>query len=497
MMTKFIKLTFIAAAFLLAFSSCEKDYLEKEPSEFITTDQIADAASRNPDVVAGTMTGIYALMFETGTGGTGGHDDFGQKAYDIFADMLSSDMALSVSTYGWYRASITEYQCTQDFTYTDNYQVWRYYYRIIRSANTVIDALGGNDIVPELDENKFILGQAKAMRAHSYFYLTQYFQKTYDPSEPILPIYDDLLDQNGPKVAASEIYALIESDLLSAISLLDGFSRASKVQVNQDVAKAILAYVYGAMGGKDLEVKTLTGEVIGTGEYPIVNETEALGGFNDVSTPGWMWGADITADSNLGLVSWWGQIDYFSYSYAAYGDSKAIDSDLYDAIPVDDVRKDQFNFNPGSSLHLMPINKFYDASRVPAGASGTVTADYIYMRIAEMYLLNAEASARSGDDAGARTSLKAVMELRVPDVSYIDALSGPALLDEIYLQTRIELWGEGKSYLALKRNKRTATRGANHLTFVGEPIPYNDERMTFEIPELEIQNNPFVSDQNN
>ncbi len=168
----------------------------------------------------------------------------------------------------------------------------------------------------------------------------------------------------------------------------------------------------------------------------------------------------------------------------------------YPVLPADDVRKGQFNFNPGSSLHLMPINKFYDASRVQYGASGTVTADYIYMRVAEMYLLNAEASAKLSDDSGARMSLKALMELRVPDVSYIDGLSGQALLDEIYLQTRIELWGEGKAYLALKRNKRTAIRGANHLTFVGVPISYDDERMTFEIPEAEIQNNPFVSDQN-
>jgi hypothetical protein len=70
------------------------------------------------------------------------------------------------------------------------------------------------------------------------------------------------------------------------------------------------------------------------------------------------------------------------------------------------------------------------------------------------------------------------------------------LKNEIYLQTRIELWGEGRSYLAMKRNKATTVRGANHLSFVGTPIPYNDERMTFEIPEGEIQFNPFISTQN-
>ena len=167
-MKKIIQLTLVVTVLILNYS-CSDDFLEKEPSEFLTSAQLAEAASRNPDVIAGTMTGIYSLMVQTGTGGTGGHDDYGQKGYDVFGDMLSGDMALSVSTYGWYRASITEMQCTQDFTYQDNYQVWRYYYRIIRSANTVIDALGGNDAVPELAENKHILGQAKAIRAHSFW----------------------------------------------------------------------------------------------------------------------------------------------------------------------------------------------------------------------------------------------------------------------------------------------------------------------------------------
>ena len=74
---------------------------------------------------------------------------------------------------------------------------------------------------------------------------------------------------------------------------------------------------------------------------------------------------------------------------------------------------------------------------------------------------------------------------------------GQALKNEIYLQTRMELFGEGKSYLAMKRNKASITRGSNHLSSVGEAIPYNDERLTFEIPEGELQFNPFINSQNN
>jgi len=487
-----------------------KNFLEKEPSQFLTQDQVSEASSSNPDVLAGTLAGIYSLQFQSETGGTENHDDFGQKGYDIYGDMLSGDLALSQSSFGWYRADITEFQAPLDFTYTRNYMPWRYYYRIIRSANVVIASAGGNDAVPELEENRYILGQAKALRAHSYFYLTQYYQKSFDPSEEILPIYDSPDDQNGPKVAASEIYALIESDLTSAISLLDGFTRAAKNEVNQDVAKGVLAYVYAAKGEWQ-NVKDLTDEVIATGAYPIMTGEEVAradrtdddtdnptgGGFNDVSTPGWMWGVDLTSDSGVGLVSWWGQMDYFSYSYAGYGDFKAIDAGLYAQIPDNDIRKEQFNQNTGSANYLQPWGKFFDPQRVPLGPSQIITQDLVYMRIAEMYVLNAEAAANLGMESDARMSLKAVLDLRLDDTSYLDGLSGQNLIDEIYLQTRIEFFGEGKSYLALKRNKETVVRGANHLSFVGEPIPYDDERLTFEIPEAEILYNPAISTQNN
>ncbi|PKD19004.1 glycan metabolism protein RagB [Salegentibacter salinarum] len=506
-MKNIFKLTGVAA--LLMFSvGCSEEFLDKQPSEFLTTEQVGAAAEKNPDVTIGTMNGIYFQTFQTQTGGTTGHTDFGHKGYDIYGDMLSGDVALSVSTYGWYRADITEFQAPLDFTRNSNYQPWRYYYRIIRSTNTVIDALGGNDVVPENEENLYIMGQAKAMRAHSYFYLAQYFQKTYDPSEEILPIYTSLEDENGPKVPASEIYAQIDSDLNDAIAHLDGFNRTGKNQINQSVAQGIKAYVEGVKGNWQ-EVYDLTNDVITNGGYTLMSAEEVVrmshdgpdtdpygGGFGDLSTPGWMWGVDLTSDQELALVSWWGQMDLFTYSYAWAGDAKAIDEDLYNKIPEGDVRKAQFLAPTGIYEDLMPINKFYAPNRV-VGGQDPVETDYVYMRVAEMYLLHAEAAAQLGNEAEAISTLKTLLDERMDDTSYVDGLSGQALLDEIYLQTRIELWGEGKSYLALKRNKATVVRGPNHLSFVGEPIPFDDERLTFEIPEQEIQANPAINTQNN
>jgi len=112
-MKKIYILSFVALL-LFGITGCEKDFLEVQPTEFLTEDQIAEAAKNNPDVIAGSISGIYTLMFQTGTGGTDlDHDDFGQKGYDIYSDFLSSDLALSVSTYRWYRR-LTQHNVTTD-----------------------------------------------------------------------------------------------------------------------------------------------------------------------------------------------------------------------------------------------------------------------------------------------------------------------------------------------------------------------------------------------
>jgi len=118
------------------------------------------------------------------------------------------------------------------------------------------------------------------------------------------------------------------------------------------------------------------------------------------------------------------------------------------------------------------------------------------MRYAEPLLLNIEALAKDGREGEAKTALENFVSARGMDPSYISALNGQALQDEIYKQTRLELWGEGRSYFALKRNEGTVVRGANHLSFVGEAMQWNDERLTFEIPQQEIQDNTNISDQN-
>lgn len=503
MKTKYILPLLLAGSAM--FTGCKKDFLEVKPSsEFITPEQLGEAAKSDPKLLNGSIAGLYTTMFTDGVGGTTRHDDFGQKGVDIFMDMVSSDMVLAALNYGWYEP-VARFQATEDFTRNEAYIPWRYYYRQVFGANSVIDVLGGTDAEPTA-ATKATMGQAKAMRAYAYFYLTQLYAKEYGTgNEKILPIYTTTQKYNQPKATSKEVWDLMVKDLTQAITYLDGFTRTSKDQVDKNVAKGLLAYVLAARGTQAdwQQVATLTSEIMAA--YPKTTKTQVVGGFNNIATPSWMWGVDLTLAQGIDLISWWGQMDIFTYSYAWAGDPKSIDQGLYEAIRADDVRKTQFD-PPGGGLEAtyaadgyadgdfdyMPLNKFFDPAREIGGQRQVVT-DLIYMRADEFYLLNAEAKARLGQETPAKQALSSYLADRITDLSYLDALSGQALLNEIYLQTRIELWGEGKAYLAMKRNKASNKRGENHLFFDGQSFPYNDDKLTFDIPQAEVLNNPNLN----
>jgi hypothetical protein len=475
----------IPIAGTVCMTSCKKDYLEAEPSQQLSTEQLRRAIAQDPSLLNGSVSGLYTTMYLTGTGGTTGHDDFGQKGYDIYTDMISSDMVLGALNYGWY-STVARYQATTDYTRNEDYMPWRYYYRMIFGANLVIEFLGGD--APQTDKTKrHSLGQAKAMRAYAYFYLSQLYAKTYgDGTEKILPIYLDTKTPNHPKATTKEVYDLMIADLTAAIDYLSDFTRTSKDQVDKEVAKGLLAYVLAARGtNADLtQVITLANDVLA--KYPLTTKTQATGGFNNVATGSWVWGVDLTLANGLDLVSWWGQVDLFTYSYAWAGDPKIIDNDLFASIKADDVRKTQFDVDG------WPINKFYDPERIEGGQRNIET-DYVYMRADELLLLKAEAQARLNQDADARTTLKQLLALRITNYSYVDGLSGQALKDEIYFQTRVEFWGEGKTYLAMKRLKRGCTRGDNHLYFPSQTFAWDAPELTFQIPQAEVLNNPNLN----
>lgn len=83
------------------------------------------------------------------------------------------------------------------------------------------------------------------------------------------------------------------------------------------------------------------------------------------------------------------------------------------------------------------------------GKGGYTACSYPYMRACEMVLAEAEAAYMAGDETTAKSCLKELNSQRI--ASYNCTSSGQALLDEIRLTRRIELWGEGQNWSDFKR----------------------------------------------
>lgn len=491
------KLIYLVFAGSLLTLGCSEDFLNPvRNSNVLTSEDIANASDLNPALVEGTLDGIAGFLIEPGGTNPGRHYDLGQKGIDIWMDITCGDMALATSSYGWYN-NTANLVSQIDFTREENQVIWDYYYKVVNLSNIVITSSGGESAEPESAEGRRIIAQAKASRAYAYFYLAQIFQREYNPSQEILPFYTSE-ETITSKVPASQIYDLIISDLTQAVAYLDGYTRNLKSQIDKTVAQGLLAYAYAAMGNY-ADAKIQADAVIASG-YPLTTTGQlafpgAGSGFNDINSPSWIWGFDLTEDLGHQLIDWWGQIDLYTYSYAWAGDRKGMDNALYNAIPANDIRKTQFD--PATSL--MPLNKFFDPGRA-IGGQYIITTDLIFMRVDEFYLLSAEAAAKTGNEPAAKARLIELLTSRLGGAAnataYVNPLSGTALVDAIYLQTRIELWGEGKSYLAMKRNQPTVTRGTNHLFRSGESFAADSDEMSFQIPQSEIINNPGISDQN-
>lgn len=133
---------------------------------------------------------------------------------------------------------------------------------------------------------------------------------------------------------------------------------------------------------------------------------------------------------------------------------------------------------------------------------GPSLGDVPLMRTSEMYLILAEAYAKTpGSEAAARTVLFNLVKQRDP-AAVISVNTGQALINEILFNRRIELWGEGHRWLDLKRLNlpldRTVVPNYVSASVAGTlTIPAGDVKWQFLIPRAEMEANSGLAGQQN
>ncbi len=490
---KYIKLLLIVNI-LYFVSACSDDFLNTEPSQYASEDQIKDLLEHDPSMISAYVNGFYTNLFAPESQQS--HDDFGLKALELATDLMGEDMAYRTSHFFVY-----DYEWDNRLSsYRRTTQAWQQLYAVISGANEVISTLV--DRAGEDDTVDYMLGQSYTMRAYCYFWLINLFQQPYEWNKTALgiPLYteDKILLGRQP---VADVYERILEDVETGYNLLKGKGIKSKSELNEYAAAAIYANVLSFVSDyPDQWSKVAEWAQIAIEGGRLMSEEELLSGFNDVSLSEVLWGVSINAETNTFYASFMSHVDPYGPGYGGeLGNYKMISSDLYSKIDDNDIRKKWFGVdlaeNDSHYAYRQYVQrKFLDC--YTTGTGETFTSDYIYLRTGEMYFVAAEALYLAGQEAQARTMLNTIVQSRNP--SYNATASGSALLEEIQIQKRIEMWGEGRRLLDMKRRAEALDRTTsnNHSPIAIQTAAANDYRMIYQIPDREMDANLEITEQN-
>ena len=481
----------IFAFFLSMISfSCEKIYLDTTPTASIDAGS-AYATTKN---AAAAINGIYR-SFIVRYLSSQGHS--GHPAMMIILDHMGEDMILGTTAANWHVGETRWIAHRADVNTMAQFP-YELYYRIIGNANIGIANID-KAVGPASDRNA-LKGEALALRAFGYFNLVQLYGKRYEsrakPNTQLgVPLVLEPTTEGKPRNTVEEVYAQINKDLADAALLLTA-SRKNKSHFNLNVVRGMRARV--ALVQQDWANAAKFAAEARAGYSPMT-QTQYQDGFQDLTNSEWMWGFDHLEDQTeyFGAYHSYISCNYNSLVIRTY--PKVINSLLYKKIPATDVRAKMWVETPTAANSIVPNGgvrpKFLNQKfRLPGTPSTSSQGDVPYMRAAEMYLIEAEAKARLNDAAGASKVLFDLVKVR--DASYVQSTkTGDALVDEILVQRRIELWGEGHRFFDLKRTNAALNRnGTNAIASVALlfDVAPGDVRWEFLIPRREINANPAI-----
>ena len=494
------KIFLILATALLTLASCEKSFDVKYTSQ-LTGSNAAAMVEADPSFLDSYVQGLYGAMCAYGAGGSSNHDDYGIMSVYTNTEYMGGDVVL----YGTQNWGLYDYMFDyRAFNYSRPYQLWSTFYTLIANANIIIDFFPADED-PTNEVAKAALGQAYAVRAFAYIYEMLYFQDPCDAtgefnaSAPGVPVI--FAARDGKSAAEMDtakgrntmgyVAEAAEKDINMALQLLDGYNRPSKNMIDYQVAQGIAArlYLFTHQWEKAAEAANAARE-----GYSPMTGNRLYAGMMDVEDPAVLWGFNHTTETQTTYASFFSHMSNDSPGYGGLNQmSKLIDAKLYSMISPTDARKKWFNTADGDASAAQVGAQQPLASR-KFGYDSQWLQDYIYMRAEEMYLTEAEALARLGQTSEAQSVLAELMETRDP------LWEGTANLDEIALQRRIELWGEGFRYFDLRRTATGIVRdyeGSNHnyeLMVIAADVPAHDKLWVFQIPQREMQENTQLSE---
>ena len=468
--------------------------------------------------------------------GTSSHYMFGYGAIMHVRDVMTEDM--TCTSVGYDHFSNWAKNTNQGKRYALSSYVWGYLYDMVSEANQWISACKGQD------SQKGLLGVAYASRALLYLDMARMYEfLPNDRTNPIsasgqnitgltVPIVTEETEidkQTGyyyvPRATRQEMAKFIQNDLDLAEKLIPELDIDNHLLPHLDVVYGLKARLYLWIGDYENAQRYARLAIETTTTKPMNREQmlSATAGFNDPTC--WMWGVQYFPDDNavissvVNWASWISNQTSFGYTGLSTDLYLYIDKKMYERIPDTDVRKllwispDNNELNEqipsvitGSSTPINQILPGYasvkfrpaqgNADDYKVGASSA----FPLMRVEEMYFIEAEAAAQQGNTQQAQQLINLFMtQYRNPSYAF-PASSQQATIDEIVMQKRVELWGEGQTFFDVKRLNLSVTRDYQESN-VPSDRRFNTEGrpawMNFVFPNTEESRNAALNEVNN
>ena len=419
-------------AFLLLLAGCSGDFLDKEPTDSVSSDEVGV-----PGNAERLFNGAWYNLFEYGTT----YANIGYRALQCQDDMMADDV-VSRPAYGFN----SSYQFN-DRAIPNNSRTsfaWYLIYKTIDNCNTAIAIDGDSE---EFFQAK---GQALALRAFCYLHLAQHYQFTYlkDPTAPCVPIYTEpTTSETLPKAKSTvaQVYQRVFDDLNLAQSYLKNYTRkgdGQKFKPNTNVVNGLLARAYLLTGQWEEAAKAAAAARQG---YSLMTTTAEYEGFNNVSNKEWIWGHPQTLAQSDASYNFY----YLDATYVGAYSSFMADPHFRDTFSEGDIRLGLFQWMREGYLGYKKFHMRADD-----------TADIVLMRASEMLLIEAEALAREGFPEKAVIPLNELRHARGLGDYDLTGKSQDDVVDEILMERRRELWGEGFSITDILRTQQSVKRVA-------------------------------------
>ncbi|WP_343522721.1 RagB/SusD family nutrient uptake outer membrane protein [Pedobacter sp.] len=463
---------------LVSITSCKKEFLEVTPTQQINA---KDAFSSGAKIQA-AMTGIYDLTTFSGY----------TNNMLLSADVKGNDVMV-VSGSANYNRFVAQYQFIETVNNSDVGNWWEYSYKVISNANQFVQYIPDAPISDALKTE--YLAEARALRAYTYFWLVRWFAQPYTVNPeglgvPILkkPLLPTEVSPSRDKI--KDVYAFIIDDLKYAETNLPT-NRTSIYRMSTAAIQGILARVYLTMGNWTEASRYAK---LARAAKPLSTAAALLTGFNN-PTSEWIYAINVRTDDNQGFLAVSSFYDPYNVGYSSF----RVTDDFFNSFAAIDERKKQFlvKSSPTAAASTATYRRRGEGYLINKFDFTTTNANnQVLVRSSEMYLIEAEAEARLGNEPAAKQALLAIQQ-RAGVATAVSANTGDALIEEILLERNKELYGEGHKFFDLLRTKKGVNRTGSTVHWKIVNFPPGDNRLVSPIPQSELDANPVLKPQQN